>query len=256
MKKTLLTLTLIATFTLFAAAQDGRGLPPVHLGHQPHAVGAPSVEGECIGTSCFCPPKTCLYYAGDFNSNNTSTENGLFDFENPGIGLSDAEVWVGVKPTKNATVVGSSGNYLTTNTNIGINPTPFQVRVNITSGQGGKLACSTSGNATELCSVSMQGSPICSYYIKKLSKPCHFRANTIYYVWESPQYDDGSTIGYLLDAEPPNKHHVGWPVDNDNSYFNSSSFGVSWEPTWGTNGECGGIGCDAFSISVSGTEKK
>lgn len=57
------------------------------------------------------------------------------------------------------------------------------------------------------------------------------------------------TLGYLADAEPPNTHHFGWPVVNDDSYWNSATFGVVYEPT---SGECGGVGCDAFSISVSG----
>jgi hypothetical protein len=66
----------------------------------------------------------------------------------------------------------------------------------------------------------------------------------------------GSTFGYLCDAEPPHTNHRGWKVLNDDSYFNSSSFGTSWEPTSGSNGACAGVGCDAFSISVTGHKTK
>jgi hypothetical protein len=254
MNKTLLAIALIAMLGLFAAAQDGRVLPPVHLGNQPHVVNSQhSVKGQI--SLFFCPPKTCLYYAGDPATG--SDENGLFDYSNPGIGISDAEVWVGVKPTENAIVKGASGNMLTTNSSVGINPTPFEVQIGIKPGQGGKVVCNTSGNATEQAYGSNTfGLDSENYYIKQVSKPCHFKAKTIYYVWISPQYNDGSTVGYLADVGKPAKNHKGWPNIWGDSYFNSSSFGVTYENTSGSNGACGGIGCDLFSISLTGTEKK
>lgn len=195
----------------------------------------------------FCPPSTCLYYAGDQGA------DAIFDFDNPGIGVTDAEVWVGVKPTTKAIVTGASGNYYTDTTTIGINPTPFQVRVGITTGHGGKLVCNSNGNAT----VKAYGNPqnglnAENYYIKKLAKSCRFKAKTIYFVNEVPQYNDGSTIGYLSDVGNPPKHHRGWPNLYNDSYFNSSSFGEVYQPIWNGGSSCSGNNCDVFSISLTG----
>jgi hypothetical protein len=60
---------------------------------------------------------------------------------------------------------------------------------------------------------------------------------------------------YLWDDDGAHANKQGWPEIKDDSYFNSSSFGVVWEPTWGSGGACGGIGCDGFSISLTGAEK-
>jgi hypothetical protein len=245
-KKMLFVVALVAALACFAAAAD---LPPVHLGNQPHvglkSHGAPGLS--------FCP--SCLYYAGDLNSTDTSTENGLFNYDNPGIGISDAEVWTAVKPTKASTVTGTSTNELTTNTTVGTNPTPFTIEDKVKAGVGGTVTCKSSGTATEAAyagadnSFGLDGE---NYYIKKLKTQCKLKKGTEYWLNLNPQYNDGSTIGYLADAEAPNKHHTGWKVVNGASYFNSASFGVTWENTSGSSGACGGIGCDAFSISVSG----
>jgi hypothetical protein len=254
MNKTLLLVAMAAALTGFVSATD---LLPVHLGDQAHVISGRHTKSYSY--LFFCPPRTCLYYAGDLNSTNTETENGLFDYENPGIGITDAEVWAGVKPNHDVVVTGTSGNMLTNNPNLGINPTPFAVQVGITGGNGGTVTCTSGGNATEKSFTGLESSfglDGDNYYIKKLGKPCRLKGGKVSYLWISPQYNDGSTIGYLADAEPPNKHHTGWKVDNDDSYFNSSSFGAVYEPTWGSSGACGGIGCDAFSISVSGHKAK
>jgi hypothetical protein len=244
----LFVVALVAALACFAAAAD---LPPVHLGNQPHVQG---VTHHAPPALPFCPAATCLYYAGDLNSTNTSTENGLFNYENPGIGISDAEVWSVVKPSAAATVAGTSANELTTNTAVGTNPTPFTIETGVKAGVGGKVSCKSSGTATEAAyagadnSFGLDGE---NYYIKALKTKCKLKKGTKYWLDLAPQYNDGSTIGYLADAEAPNTHHKGWAVVNDLSYFNSSSFGVTWENTSGSSGACGGIGCDAFSISVT-----
>lgn len=257
MKNLILLTAMVALLTTIAVGQNTASLPSPNLTGNALARGTTgAIHGEhaISGTNLFfCPPKTCLYYAGDPPTGKEA--NGLFDFDNPGIGISDAEVWVGVKPTKNAIVVGASGNYYTDATMIGINPTPFQVQTGITSGKAGKLVCNTSGNATiKPYGTGAFGLNSENYYIKKMAKACHFNARTIYFVYEGPQYNDGSTIGYLADVEKPVKNHKGWPILWDDSYFNSSSFGVTYANTSGTSGACGGIGCDAFSISLTGTE--
>jgi hypothetical protein len=259
-----ITIAMIVTLSSVAAAQQThRALPSktvagLHLVHG----AAPSVATS-NGTQTaaptdpvfFCPKKKCLYYSGDFDTSSPNN-NGLFDIENPGIGVTDAEVWVGVKPKKNATVTGVSGTFFFYSLELGINPTPFMIRTNVSAGEGGKLVCNTSGNATLKHYGDTDELAINSgnYYIAKLSRACHLEKGKIYYIFLSPQYNDSSTVGYLADSDGRHLNQRGWPEVTDDSYFNSTSFGAVWEPTWGSSGACGGIGCSGFSISLTGKE--
>jgi hypothetical protein len=66
-------------------------------------------------------------------------------------------------------------------------------------------------------------------------------------------YCDGiffeSDVEYL-NTTPTNAFGPAEPVDA--SFFDSSAFGISFEPTYGPVGACGGFGCDAFSVGVLG----
>jgi len=243
--------TLVAALIPMATAQDTKALPPMHLYGSGSVIHVPVQRGARAVAPFFC--KTgCLYYSGDDDSTN-SNNNGLFDIENAGIGITDAEVWVGVKPTKAATMTGTSGNYFNTASGIGTNPTPVEVQTGITSGKAGKLTCSTSGTAT----FKTYGNPNFglnsdNYWVKKTKKACKLAAKKANYIWMSPQYNDTSTIGYLEDSDGAHKNKHGYKEDTNDGFFNSSSFGVTYEPTNGSSGACGGIGCIGFSISVSG----
>jgi hypothetical protein len=214
-------------------------------------------EGAPAANPFFCPPKSCLYYSGDWDSTN-SNSNGLWDFYNPPLAVGD--VWVGVKPTRNALITGVSGNYFAPGANsIGINPTPFEVRTGTSSGHSGKLVCRTSGNAT----FSGYGQGRCfsseeycfNYYISKLKKSCRVEAGKIYYVDVTPRYVDNTTLGYLWDDDGVHANKRGWPEITNHSYFTSISFHANYEPTWPSNGACGGIGCSGFSISLTAKQQ-
>jgi hypothetical protein len=265
MKPILFLVGLLAAALLAASAQETKPLPPRTIREAIAVPGTPSPSSEADGDGrpqarptnlFFCPRGQCLYYAGDCDSTSPNN-NGLFDFDNSGIGITDAEVWVGVKPTKNATVSGTSGNYYTIATAIGINPTPFAVRTGISTAHGGKLVCSTHGNAVVQFysgECFLEGNYF-NYYIAKLAKACHMKARETYYIDLTPQYNDNSTIGYLLDDDGRHANRRGWPEIKNKSYFNSSFFGADYQPTWGSSGACGGIGCSGFSISLTGTQQ-
>jgi hypothetical protein len=258
MRNTILIATVMMFLTTLAVAQ--RALPPTTIVGAGFARGTQDStskveEGAPPANPFFCPTKSCLYYSGDLDTTSPNL-NGLFDFDNPGIGISDAEVWVGVKPRKNATATGTSGNYLTTATSIGINPTPFAVQTGISAGHGGKTACRTSGNAVfNLYGQCNFGINCTNYYISKLKHSCTVKKGKLYFFLIQPQYNDGSTIGYLADDDGQHANKQGWPEIKDKSYFNSTSFGVTYEPTWTSSGACGGIGCSGFSISLTGTQR-
>jgi hypothetical protein len=66
-------------------------------------------------------------------------------------------------------------------------------------------------------------------------------------------------IFFLSDVEyintlPKNAYGPAEPVDA--AFFDSTYFGVSFEPTNGSVGACGGSGCDAFSVGVIGKKLK
>jgi hypothetical protein len=260
MRNTILIATVMMFLTTLAVAQ--RALPPTTIVGAGFAHGTQDStskvdEGAPAANPFFCPPKTCLYYAG-YTDSISPNFNGLFDFDNPGIGISDAKVWVGVKPRKNTTVTGTSGNYFTNTFTVGINPTPFAVQTGITSGRSGETVCQTGGNAV----INSYQSPCgtlgidCeNYRISKLRKSCKLKKGKVYFITMQPQYNDGSTIGYLADDDGNHANKQGWPEIKDKSYFNSSSFGVDYQPTWGSQGACGGIGCSGFSISLTGTQQ-
>jgi hypothetical protein len=100
MTRTLCALALTAMLIPLALTQDGRVAPPLTARENPQAASTGPATEHVLTTSSkslpFCPPKTCLYYAGDFNSAD-SNANGLLNGFVPNSSVG-GEVWVGVKP--------------------------------------------------------------------------------------------------------------------------------------------------------------
>jgi hypothetical protein len=225
MNKTLATIALIATLALFAAAQDSGVLPP-------------------SGKLPFCPPKTCLYYAGDFDYT-AHNANGVFNANDTEFGI-EGQVWVGVKPPQEVTVTGSTFNQLLTSGFIGTNPTPFQTQIGITSGNAGEIVCDTSGTATiKQYGESDYGLIQYSYTIKKLKQPCKMQPGSEGATYVNLLPTSGNGYGYLVSAGK--KNHRGWKNDYGDCYSNSSAFGDNYTPL--------GSGCE-FSIALTGTDGK
>jgi hypothetical protein len=202
----------------------------------------------------FCQPGKCLYYAGDFDSNNSSA-NALYNSNS--LGSGEGEVWVGVRPTHNVTVTGATFNQcMALNEGVGVNPTPFSIQSGISAGHAGKTVCSSKGQAILNY---YETSDVCdqvSYRIAKLAKSCKLEKGKTYYVNLLPIYND-SNFGAVTDVEDkPAPNHQGWKNVIDDSYFNSSTFGYVYAPVWGSGGVCRGVGCDAFSIALTGKQTK
>jgi hypothetical protein len=196
----------------------------------------------------FWHPKNCLYYAGDFNSND-SNANGLFNSNDQEGGL-DGQVWVGVKPDRDVTVTGATFVELFVEWGVGTNPTPFAVQVGTKLGQAGKTICNTSGNATE-SEYGESQFPEGTYTIKKLAKSCKLKKGKTYYVNLLPTFEDN--YGYVLnveDAKP--KNHYGWKNDLNHCFFNGAAFGSNYV-TCNSQG-IGPNGFSEFSIALTGKE--
>jgi opacity protein-like surface antigen len=201
----------------------------------------------------FCPKKTCLYYAGDFDSTD-SNANGLFNANDTGAGL-EGQTWIGVKPKLAATVHGVTFNEFFTAPGVGTNPTPFQTQTGITLGVAGKTVCNTSGTATEaVYGESDFGLIQYSYTVKKLKKACKIPKPTkkvpSTYVNLVPTFSGG--YGYVVnaeDAKPAN--HKGWANDQNDCYFNGAPFGQTYN-TCNSQG-IGTNGFSVLSIALTGT---
>lgn len=259
MQNALCVLVVMAIFSPSAKAQDNNVLPfaatnnrtPVFS--QSNSSVATDLPKSSRNTSLpFCPPKTCLYYAGDFDSKN-SNSNALYNSDSSGAGAG--QVWVAVKPFRDVTVTGGTFNECPLSGKVGVNPTPFEVQIGISPGHAGKTVCRTSGQAVTRF---YESSDVCnqvSYTIHKLSRSCRLKKNKVYFVNLLPTYNDNNHA-FLADVEDkPASNHRGWKNLWDDSYFNSLTFGANYEPTWGSGGACGGIGCDAFSIALTGVQK-
>jgi hypothetical protein len=253
MNRVLFALTLVATLASLAAAQDSRVPPPLTARENVQGVSIQTAPEPATTESSanlpFCPPKTCLYYAGDFDSTD-SNANGLFNGNDTNGGVEEW-VWVGVKPPKAVTVTGVTFNEFFPSGFVGGNPTPFQTMINIVQGKGGKLVCNTSGNATlKQYGESDFGFIQYSYTVKKLAKPCTIakpsKKAPSTYVNLLPTGANGySYLVNVEDAKP--KHHRGWKNDLDDCYAFAYD-GPQYAP-------CTNYGAfDEFSVALTGTQ--
>jgi hypothetical protein len=265
MNKILFVVVLAATPGIFAAAQDGRIFPPLTARENPQVVSTEPATERVVTTSSkslpFCPPKTCLYYAGDFNSAD-SNANGLFNANDTGDGL-EGWTWIGVKPPKNVTVTGVTFNQLFIPGFSGTNPTPFQTQIGITEGSAGKLVCSTTGNATMAAyGESDFGYVQYSYTVKKLKQACKIAKPSKQYPSTYVNLLPTSSNGYsyvvnVEDAKP--KNHRGWKNDLNDCYFFATGFSVRLPPGPWVTCNSQGMGTNGFSelsIALTGKESK
>jgi hypothetical protein len=241
-------LILVAAILPTALAQDANVSPPVTIrGFAPAIPAQANTEPTTkrgFYYPPFCPAKTCLYYAGDFESS-YSEDNGLFNADYTG-GELEGQAWVGVKPDRDVTVTGATFLEEFTAGYTGVNPTAFALQVGIKPGQAGQTICSTSGNATISLYEDFQIAQIYSYSIKKLSQPCKLKKGTVYYVNVLPTASNG--YGYVMNVPPksPPNHH-GWKNDLDDCYFNGVAFGADYATC-----DSQGSGLAELSIALTG----
>jgi hypothetical protein len=255
MTKNLCTVALFVMLAPLAFPQD-RTQPPVTMRDNAQIVATQTAKEPVTSKRSsyeppFCPPRTCLYYAGDFDST-TSDANGLFNADDTGAGL-EGQVWVGVKPDRDVTVTGATFVELLTGGVGGTNPTPFAVQVGTKLGRAGRTICSTSGTATANVYQGFDWGQDIAYTIKKLSRPCRLKKGRTYYVNLLPTFED--QYGYVVNVEDAKaKNHRGWKNDLNHCFFNGAAFGDNYVTC---NSQ--GIGTNGFSelsIALTGEETK
>lgn len=257
MKKSILVVLLIATFATLALAEDHKAVsigPYISVPAVPGRAPVMTQDWKVPATKVpFCSGKSCLYYSGDFDSND-SNANGSCAYNN---GTDDCSLFEAVKPTAAATVTGGAVVALTENGTVGTNPTPFWVYTGVASGKDGKATCTSKGTATEAAyGEGGFGYPSYYYWIKKLSKSCKLAAKKTAWIVLQPTYSDGSTWGFVTDVEDSKPaNHTGWKNVVDDDFITYPQLGYNTPtPVYGSSGTCGGLGCDVLELALTGTE--
>jgi hypothetical protein len=238
---TRLALGLLLATCAFAAAQDA---PPKSK--------APTLPSFC---------KPCLWYAGDFNSNN-SEANGLSDEKD--ILVPESAVYVPFTVPKGQTwkITGAFGVELSTVTVIDPAQADWSFSKGVSAGNAGKVIKSGTSPAT-VVTVGCNGQ-IDLYCIAILVKGLNvtlkagrYWLSVVPYCTNQNDSQCGSARYFMADVEDhPPLNHYGPKDVLDASYFTSQLVDLFYAPTWGSSGVCGGIGCDMFSAGLLGTSKR
>lgn len=252
MKRSMLPLLSVAALVMFASlsfaqntkspAQSVRQLGPA---------------GNTINAGLINGCSNCLAYGGDLDPNSPNA-NGLASEKD--VIVSDAEVvWPIVIPSgKNAVAVRIIGNFLTLGCVADPQQADWDIRVNVSSGNGGTvIASGTNSILIAPTGRSAFGLIECRVQVS-LPKPVVLSPGTYYFglVPYCTNTGNSTCLGqrYFLSDSPdaPPINGRGDAPAND-SFFNSGFFAADWQPTWGPTGACGGIGCNRFSAGVIGT---
>lgn len=259
MKKMLLVVALIAALIPIAVAQNA----PASLGEMIQSRGTSTVMSSQWKPAyrptppSYCKP--CLFYTGDFDPNN-SNANGLAN-ENDLL-VPDSHIYTAIPffASSGSSVTGLFINSLDT---VGVEDPamdPWDIRRHVSAGNGGSDFAHGTAKSTDT-PTGRSGFGLNEYtHLVKFSAVT-ITAKGHYWTNVTPQCTNGndSNCGgarYFESDEqddPSPLNHVGTCKNVlDKSYWNSSSFGTDYEPTWGSSGGCGGIGCDEFSTGVLG----
>jgi hypothetical protein len=273
-KKTLCTLALVAALIPFvcrsAAAQNYQGPPkPAISDYGPFTNALPPVNPDTkpaqAGT-CGNPAGTCLFYGGDFSPTYTFLANGLANENDTLIGgvPFGAATWVPftVPAGQTWSVTGlftnnfSSYGVLDQN---GKSVAYWSINQGLLPGHGGTVVAKGLSSATS--TLTGRSDFDFEEYTIQVTGLSVTLASGSYWLAVVPvctNQDDPFCSGefFLSDSEyvdtlPANAFGPAEPIDT--AFFDSSYFGITWEPTGGAVGACGGIGCDVFSAGVLGS---
>jgi len=257
MKKVIL---LVATAALFIASASAQEVKKA-LGDYILVPGTPAVMSipfhpAPATTPKYCKP--CLFYAGDMDPN-SSNNNGLFNANDAPLGIQ-AYVYSAFTVPKGKTWTITKLFINTLSNATAVDPTvTWDIRKGVTSGSGGKDVATGTGKQswtatgrsafgyseyTDLVTLKKAQKLKAGTYFLNVYTSCTTSSCNGDLFYESDQEHQPGMNQY----PPGKKGEQPW----DNSYFNSSSFGYTWYPTWGSSGACGGIGCDGFSDGAVG----
>jgi hypothetical protein len=203
----------------------------------------------------FCKP--CLWYAGDFNPNN-SKANALSNERDFLVSQSAVYVPFTVPRGKIWKITGAFGIVLSPVNMIDPAQADWSFSKGVSIGNAGKLIKSDTSPAT-VTVLGCNGTfaiyclAILVNGIEVTLKSGRYWMTVVPYCTNPNDSNCQSARYYLADVEDhPPANHYGPKDVLDASYFTSQ--GLSYfVPTWGSGGVCGGDGCDMFSAGLLGT---
>jgi hypothetical protein len=206
----------------------------------------------------FCKP--CLWYAGDFNPNN-SKANAISNERDITVNQSAVYVPFTVPKGKIWRVTGAFGIVLATVDVIDPAQADWSFSKGVSTGNAGKLIKSGTSAATFKtlgCNggIEIHCLGILVKGLKVTLKAGRYWLTVVPYCTNQNDSQCGSARYFLADVEDnPPLNHFGPKDVLDASYFTAQSFGFFFAPTWGPSGVCVGLGCDMFSAGLLGTSE-
>jgi hypothetical protein len=288
-KKMLCPIALLATLVLLfaglAAAQNYQGTPKRTIQDY-----GPFTNAEVKVTSknahkkpdpgnCGNPAGKCLFYGGDFLDdplyppflpNGLANETDLFVPPPSSGGDYGAATWVSFTVPAGQTwdVTGLFTNNLASYGVLdqGTEPTSvayWAINEEVFSGSGGTTVAGGYASPATSTPTGRAAFGLTEYTIQVTGLSVTLTSGT-YWMIVVPICTNAadpycSGVFFLSDVEylnttPTNAFGPAEPVDA--SFFDSSYFGLTFNPTYGSEGACGGFGCDAFSAGVLGKTVK
>jgi hypothetical protein len=256
-KNMLFAAALIAALIPMASAQDIKVHQPASLGEKILVRGTAPVMAQDWNPAAepkapkYCNP--CYFYAGDFDPNNANA-NGLANEED--LAVPDAHIFSPfVVKAAGVSVTGLFVNSLDAVGAIDAKA-PWSISKGFKSGKEGKIVKKGTAKSTDK-PTGRSGFGLTEYTHLVKFAAVKLAAGTY---WENvtPVCMNGSSCSSARyfesdeESDPKPINHVGPKNKLDNSFWTSTSFGVTALPTWGSSGGCGGIGCDMFSAGVLG----
>jgi hypothetical protein len=274
----------VALFSQQSTAQNYKGAPkPTVQDYGPFPASAKPAEGKASSAAktssaasakCGNPAAACLFYGGDFLNNPEyppTLANGLAN-ENtelvPGSPYG-AAIWIPFTVPAGETwdVTGLFTNNLSTYGVLdqGTAPTAvafWSINEEVFAGNAGTVVDSGTSPATST-PTGRAAFALTEYSVEVTGLSVTLTPGT-YWLTVVPICTNAadpycSGIFFTADVEYINTASVnayGPAEPIDAAYFDSPTFGSTFEPTYGPVGACGGDGCDAFSAGVLGKVKK
>jgi hypothetical protein len=279
-KKTVCSIALFAVVILLAQytpAQDYKSAPKPAISdyavngaakagtHKPIAPGAPAADGTCGN-----PAGHCLFYGGDFlyDPLSANVANGLSNGTTTLVAGTPygAATWVPFTVPIGETwnVTGLFANVLSSYGVLDQSPSEpesvatWSINQGIVAGSAGTVIASGTNQAT-IAPTGRAAFDLTEYTVEVRGQSFTLTPGS-YWLSVVPVCSNTANpycggVFFLSDVEyinvrPTNAFGPREPTDA--SYFDSPYFGLSFDPTNGLLGACGGIGCDAFSAGVLG----
>jgi hypothetical protein len=285
-KRVLCSIALVAALIPFAqpaAAQNYKGTPkPTIQDYGPFtdvqkntAIDAATKATKPASGKCGNPAGTCLFYGGDFLldplyppslPNGLANESTLFVYGSP----YGAATWVPFTVPAGETwdVTGLFTNNMATYGVLdqGTEPTSvayWSINEGVFAGSGGTTVAGGYASPATSTATGRAAFGLTEFTVQVTGLSITLTSGSYWMIVvpictnTADPYCDGvffeSDVEYL-NTTPTNAFGPPEPVDA--SFFDSSYFGLSFNPTSGSVGACGGFGCDAFSAGVLGKTAK